>query len=101
MVANHTSHLDALCLLSALPLRRLHQAFPAAAADYFFVNMPGAALSIVMNALPFHRGVHVRQSLRLCQAMLAKPGNILILFPEGTRGSGREVGTFRTGVGTL
>src|SRR5688572_24973550 len=58
MVANHTSHLDALCLLSALPLKRLHQAFPAAAADYFFVSMPGVALSaIVMNALPFHREV--------------------------------------------
>ena len=102
MVANHTSHLDALCLLSALPLKRLHQAFPAAAADYFFVSVPGVALSaIVMNALPFHRGAHVRQSLRLCRAMLARPGNILILFPEGTRGSGCGVGTFKPGVGTL
>src|SRR5712691_9167680 len=34
MVANHSSHLDALCLLSALPLKKLHRAFPAAAADY-------------------------------------------------------------------
>src|SRR5688500_14885145 len=26
MVANHASHLDALCLLSALPLKKLHRA---------------------------------------------------------------------------
>ncbi len=33
IVANHTSHLDALSILSALPLKKLHRAFPAAAAD--------------------------------------------------------------------
>jgi len=34
--SDHSSHLDALCLLAAVPLRKLHRAFPAAAADYFF-----------------------------------------------------------------
>ena len=33
LVANHSSHLDSLCLLSALPLGKLHRAFPAAAMD--------------------------------------------------------------------
>src|SRR5438046_7277194 len=31
LVANHASHLDTLCLLAALPLAKLHRAFPAAA----------------------------------------------------------------------
>lgn len=28
LVANHSSHLDTLCLLAALPLRKLHRTFP-------------------------------------------------------------------------
>jgi len=40
IVANHSSHLDTLCLLAALPLRKLHRAFPAAAVDYFFQSVP-------------------------------------------------------------
>ena len=54
MVANHASHLDALCLVSALPSRKLHRAFPAAAHDYFFISLPRLALATVfINALPF------------------------------------------------
>src|SRR5688572_14568130 len=33
LVANHASHLDALTLVTALPLRSIHRVFPAAAAD--------------------------------------------------------------------
>ncbi|MBI3990124.1 MAG: 1-acyl-sn-glycerol-3-phosphate acyltransferase, partial [candidate division NC10 bacterium] len=79
LVANHTSHLDALCLLSVLPLKKLHRAFPAAAADYFFTSIPRIAIAaVVVNALPFDRETHFRQSLNLCKELLANPGNILI-----------------------
>jgi 1-acyl-sn-glycerol-3-phosphate acyltransferase len=102
MVANHSSHLDALCLLSALPLKKLHRAFPAAAADYFFVNLPRAAVAaIFVNALPFARQVHIRQSLNLCQGLLSNPGNVLIIFPEGTRTATGQIGEFKCGVGLL
>ena len=43
MVANHASHLDALCLLAVLPISRLHHAHPAAAADYFFQSPAAGA----------------------------------------------------------
>jgi 1-acyl-sn-glycerol-3-phosphate acyltransferase len=102
MIANHASHLDALCLLAALPLGRLHQAFPLAAQDYFFDNLRRSALSAVfINAVPFSRAHHVRQSLALCRRLLEKPGTVLILFPEGTRSATGELADFRPGVGAL
>jgi 1-acyl-sn-glycerol-3-phosphate acyltransferase len=102
MVCNHTSHLDALCLLSAIPLRKLHRAFPAAAQDYFFVNVRRTAVAAILaNALPFSRDAHPRQSLAICRRLLGNPGNILILFPEGTRSVDGELGEFRPGIGAL
>lgn len=102
IVSNHGSHLDALCLLAALPLRKLGRAFPAAAADYFFCGATRrAAMRIILNALPFHRGGEVRESLRRCKGVLGEPGNVLILFPEGTRGKDGRLGAFRPGVGAL
>ncbi len=102
LAANHASHLDTLCLLAALPVHKLHRAFPAAAQDYFFVSVPRlAAAAILVNALPFARQTHIRQSLDLCRQLLANPGNILILFPEGTRSTTGRVGEFRPGIGML
>jgi len=102
MVCNHTSHLDTLCLLSALPLRKLHRAFPAAAQDYFFVNIPRLAMAAIMvNALPFARKTQIGRSLALCRQLLANPGNILILFPEGTRTTTGAVAPFKPGIGML
>jgi len=102
IVANHASHLDALCLLSALPFGRLHRAFPAAAQDYFFVSIPRILLAtVVVNALPFQRNVSPWQSLTICRKLLEVDGNILLIFPEGTRNSDGEIGTFKPGVGLI
>jgi 1-acyl-sn-glycerol-3-phosphate acyltransferase len=102
IVANHCSHIDTLCLLAALPLRKLHRAFPAAASDYFFQSVPRLwAAAILVNALPFARQARVRQSLSLCRELLADPGTILIIFPEGTRSITGQVGEFKSGIGAL
>jgi len=102
IVANHCSHIDTLCLLAALPLRKLHRAFPAAASDYFFQSVPRLwAAAILVNALPFARQARIRQSLSLCRELLANPGTILIIFPEGTRSTTGEVGEFKSGIGAL
>jgi 1-acyl-sn-glycerol-3-phosphate acyltransferase len=102
LVANHASHLDTLCLLSALPIRRLHHAFPAVAKDYFCVSALRIFLArVVVNALPFDRHFAPWQSLSVCAHLLEQPGNILIFFPEGTRLGNPEPGEFKPGVALL
>lgn len=102
LVCNHTSHLDTLCLLCAVALRRIHRCFPAAAADYFFKSLPRSAVSAVLiNALPFDRESGGARSLALCSELLRGDGNILILFPEGTRTTTGTMGRFRSGIGRL
>jgi 1-acyl-sn-glycerol-3-phosphate acyltransferase len=102
LVANHSSHLDTVCLLAGLPLRRLHRAFPAAAADYFFKSLPRTWIAtVIVNALPFARQTHARHSLAICRELLSNAGNILIIFPEGTRSTNGEIQEFKGGVGAL
>jgi 1-acyl-sn-glycerol-3-phosphate acyltransferase len=103
LVANHASHLDTLCLLSALPIRQLHRTFPVAASEYFCVNPVLSFLAkLIVNVLPFDRQFACWHGLRVCAGLLEeKPGAILILFPEGTRTDGFEPGDFKPGVAFL
>jgi 1-acyl-sn-glycerol-3-phosphate acyltransferase len=102
MISNHASHLDVLCLLSALPRASLDRAYPVAAEDYFFANLPRlAAATIFVNAIPFGRQSHVRSSMDRCRRLLRARGNKLIIFPEGTRSTDGRVAPFRTGIGNL
>jgi 1-acyl-sn-glycerol-3-phosphate acyltransferase len=102
LVANHASHLDTLAILAALPMHKLHRVFPAAAKDFFFVNVPRTAFAaVVVNALPFNRETNIRQSLSLCKELLNHAGNVLLIFPEGTRSPTGELGEFKAGVGLL
>jgi 1-acyl-sn-glycerol-3-phosphate acyltransferase len=101
MVCNHSSHLDAVCLLSSLPLRSVHRVFPVAAADYFFSTPLRSMLSVVaVNGLPFDRE-HGAASLEMCREILSGPDNVLIMFPEGTRSCSGALGRFRSGVARL
>jgi len=102
LVANHCSHLDALTILAAIPIRKLHRVFPAAAQDFFFVSVPRLAVAaVVVNALPFNRQANIRQSLALCRKLLENSGNVLVLFPEGTRSTTGEMAEFKPGVGLI
>lgn len=102
LVANHASHLDAVALLSALPLRSLHRAYPIAARDYFCANELRFTLTaIIANVMLFDRNAKGVDGLKLCQRMLDERDNVLVMFPEGTRSMDGGVGMFRRGVGLL
>lgn len=102
LVANHASHLDAVALLSALPLRSLHRAYPLAARDYFGANNIRLALTtIIANVMLFDRDAKSFDGLKLCHHLLEERGNVLVMFPEGTRSTDGGVGMFRRGIGLL
>lgn len=103
LVANHNSHLDAVVLMTLFPTRLLPRLRPVAAADYFLSSRPLAWFSQrVMGILPVDRGggAGARDPLAGASAALAR-GDVVILFPEGTRGEPERLAAFKTGVGHL
>jgi 1-acyl-sn-glycerol-3-phosphate acyltransferase len=103
LVANHSSHLDTLSLLSLFPLRRLRRLHPCAAADYFARNAAAAFFSrTFFNILPIER-VRINPEDHPIQRMreALERGDSLLLFPEGTRGSGGALAPFKGGVAHL
>ncbi len=100
LAANHNSHLDTLVLMSLYPLSALHKLRPVAAADYFFRNaiLKWFALSCI-GIVPLDRtGETDREKLFApCHEALDQ-GDILILYPEGSRGKPEERGRLRKGL---
>jgi 1-acyl-sn-glycerol-3-phosphate acyltransferase len=103
LLANHSSHLDTVSLLNLFPLWRLREIQPVAAADYFERNRLVAWFShTFFNILPIAR-CRITPENNPVQIMLAqlRAGKSLIIYPEGTRGSGEEIGPIRPGIAHL
>ena len=100
IAANHNSHLDGMVLMSLLPLRVLHRLRPVAAADYFLANRWLAWFTLnVIGIIPLDRtGTVSREHIfDDCKAALDE-NQILILFPEGTRGEPEQMGELKKGL---
>ncbi|MDC0934731.1 lysophospholipid acyltransferase family protein [Pirellulales bacterium] len=97
--ANHTSHLDVVLVWSALPPRVRALTRPIAAKDYWSKGFIRRKLARTFNALLIDRKeIKVHQSP--IDLMLREIGRTqsLILFPEGGRTEGDEVGEFKSGL---
>ena len=103
IVANHNSHLDTMVLISLFPLKLLKKIRPVAAADYFLRNklLSWFALKII-GIIPISRntGKSKEDPLAGCSQALEQ-GEILIFFPEGTRGEPEKITSFKTGIAHL
>ena len=102
VVANHNSHVDTLLLLSVFPARILHKVRPVAAADYFLTNPAISWFARrIIGITPVSRSVdRDADVLAPAKAALAR-GDILVIFPEGTRGAVDELGPLKAGVARL
>lgn len=103
VVANHSSHLDTLSLLSLFPLSQLWRVRPVAAADYFErTPLMSWCSRTFFNILPIAR-LKAQRTVNPIDAMLdaLRAGDVLILFPEGTRHLDGVMGPFKPGVAHL
>ena len=98
--ANHTSHLDAVVIWSALPADVRSVTRPVAAKDYWTAGPIRRYLAgRVFNAMLIDRTeIKVHQSP--VDVMIRGIGQVysLIVFPEGGRSSGEEIGEFKSGL---
>ncbi|MFT6985930.1 MAG: 1-acyl-sn-glycerol-3-phosphate acyltransferase [Psychromonas sp.] len=101
LVANHNSHLDTIVLMSLYPLSMIHKVRPVAAADYF-LGQGGllAWLSLkCIGIVPMDRsGKAGRNALFSDCHKALDNGDILILFPEGSRGEPEQMSKLKKGI---
>jgi 1-acyl-sn-glycerol-3-phosphate acyltransferase len=102
--ANHTSHLDFVVLWSSLPRELRARTRPVAAQDYWDRGLRRKLAVDVFNALLVarHQGATASdaQARDTIDRIADEMGDrySLIIFPEGTRGTGDEIGPFKSGL---
>jgi len=96
-VSNHSSALDAVVMLQALPNRFRFRAFVVAAADSIFKRKWEAVLTqLLINTFPIPRAGGARPALDRLKDHLAHRWSVVI-FPEGTLSRTGNIGTFKKG----
>ncbi|HIS89335.1 TPA: 1-acyl-sn-glycerol-3-phosphate acyltransferase [Candidatus Avigastranaerophilus faecigallinarum] len=101
IVANHNSHIDTLIIMSLFPCSTILNIHPIAAEDYFCnTKFKEFLFKTLIGIIPIKRKV-----VRLPKREIFKEINtalenneIIILYPEGTRGEDNKLNDFKTGI---
>lgn len=104
VVANHNSHLDTLVLTNLFPLKLLPIIRPVAAADYFLKNKFLAWFSQnIIGIIPINRSAKMNKEVDPLEGCYQALNNnqILLLFPEGSRGEPEKLSQFKKGIAHL
>jgi 1-acyl-sn-glycerol-3-phosphate acyltransferase len=97
--ANHTSHMDTLAILAALPPKARANVKPVAAADYWGKNRFLSYLSQKgLNAVLIERKSEPGQNVLQPIMDVLAAGHSIIFFPEGTRSDQALPGDFKSGL---
>ena len=100
LAANHNSHLDTLVLMALFPWHLLHRVRPVAAADYFLKNKWLAWVSLnIIGIIPLYRHGEVDKQHVFDDCFEALDNDdILIIFPEGSRGEPEQLSDIKKGL---
>jgi len=100
LVANHNSHLDTMVIMSLFSLKTLEKVRPIGAEDYFFSNKITAWFSRnLLNIIPLKRKPSKENGHPFGEIYKAlDKGDIVLLFPEGSRGDPEVMKPFKTGI---
>lgn len=103
IAANHTSHVDTLMLLTVFPARLMGRLRPVAAADYFLRGpVIGWFSRTLVGIVPIDRAGRSQKDVLAPAREALAAGDIVIIFPEGTRGPGDdELAPLKAGVARL
>jgi 1-acyl-sn-glycerol-3-phosphate acyltransferase len=103
VIANHNSHLDTMVIMTLFPLYLLSKLRPVAAEDYFFQNIFLRWFSLdIINIIPLPRQQKTFHANLFCECDQAlKKGEILIIYPEGSRGEPERLSQFKSGIAHL
>jgi 1-acyl-sn-glycerol-3-phosphate acyltransferase len=103
LAGNHNSNLDALAIMSLMPLKLLPKLRPVAAMDYFYTSgLRAWFVDNIIGIIPVKRGSGKEggNPLALAEEALDR-GEILVIFPEGSRGEPEALQAFKKGIGHL
>jgi 1-acyl-sn-glycerol-3-phosphate acyltransferase len=110
LVANHNSHLDTLVLMSLFPLSKVQHLRPVANEEYFLKQNSYLAWFArhILHIIPVSteagscrdNSCNHRNFFKNCADAIAQ-NQILILYPEGTRGTPESLGEFKSGIAHL